>query len=164
MVLKREWATPLTIGAFLLSAVTGVLLFFKIDVGLSKLAHEWLSWALLAGVVVHVVTNFKAFKYHLTTRTGRWVVGLFVVALTASFFIPAAGGGEPPFMPPVRALGRVPMTTLAQVAGVSPEQLRERLARVGVQPTSDAQSVSELVGSDLRKQMPVLAAAFSSAP
>lgn len=36
----REWATPLTIGSFLLIAVTGVLMFFHLDSGLNKLAHE----------------------------------------------------------------------------------------------------------------------------
>ena len=54
MSIKREWATPITIGAFLLSAVTGVLLFFHLDSGLNKLAHEWLSWVLLAAVAFDV--------------------------------------------------------------------------------------------------------------
>lgn len=37
----RKWATPLTIGSFLLMGVTGILMFFHLDIGLNKLAHEW---------------------------------------------------------------------------------------------------------------------------
>ena len=44
----RESATPLTIGSFLLIAITGVLMFFHLDSGLNKLAHEWLGWAMIA--------------------------------------------------------------------------------------------------------------------
>ena len=40
MKLQRDWATPLTIGAFGLLAVTGVLMFFHPDSGLNKAVHE----------------------------------------------------------------------------------------------------------------------------
>ncbi len=36
----RRWATPLIIGAFLLMSVTGVLMFFEIDAGLTAVAHN----------------------------------------------------------------------------------------------------------------------------
>lgn len=39
MAVQREWATPVAAGAFLLSAVTGVLIFFHIDSGLNKFVH-----------------------------------------------------------------------------------------------------------------------------
>ena len=42
MKISREWATPLTIGAFGLMSVTGMLMFFHLDTGFNKLAHEWL--------------------------------------------------------------------------------------------------------------------------
>lgn len=45
MTISRNWATPLTIGSFLLMAVTGLLMFFHLDTGLNKAAHEWLGWA-----------------------------------------------------------------------------------------------------------------------
>jgi len=40
----RTWATPLTISAFLLMSVTGVLMFFHIEGGLTTVAHQWCSW------------------------------------------------------------------------------------------------------------------------
>ena len=43
MKLSRDWATPLTAGAFIVLAVTGLLMFFHLDRGLNHLAHEWLG-------------------------------------------------------------------------------------------------------------------------
>jgi cytochrome b561 len=62
----REWATPLTIGSFLVIAVTGVLMFFHLDSGLNKLAHEWLAWAMLAAVGLHAAVHFKSFSRYFT--------------------------------------------------------------------------------------------------
>lgn len=152
MTIQREWATPVAAGAFLLSAVTGVLIFFHVDSGLNKFAHEWLSWILLVGVALHVVANFGGFKRHLAARRGQWLMGVFALALLLSFF-GAGEKGEPPFAPPIRALAAAPLTTLAQVAGLTPEQLRERLNKAGLQPVSDQQSLSELTGPDLRRQV-----------
>ena len=70
MNVQRSWATPIAAGAFLLSAVTGVLIFFHVDSGLNKAAHEWLSWLLLGGVVLHVLANLGGFKRHFATRGG----------------------------------------------------------------------------------------------
>ncbi|HEY1090516.1 MAG TPA: DUF4405 domain-containing protein, partial [Burkholderiaceae bacterium] len=62
---QRPWITPVVMGAFLLSAVTGVLMFFHLDSGLNKTAHEWLSWAMVIGVGLHVLLNMPAFKRYL---------------------------------------------------------------------------------------------------
>ncbi|HAF43481.1 MAG TPA: hypothetical protein DCK83_00675 [Gallionellaceae bacterium] len=161
MKIQRNWVTPVTAGAFLLSAVTGVLIFFHADTGANKFVHEWLSWVLLGGVLLHVLANLGGFKSHLATARGKLLMGVFVLALAASF-IPLGAGGEPPFMQPMRSLSQAPLTTLAQVAKVTPAQLRDRLVQAGLQPVSDEQSVGELVGPDMKQQMRVLAAILAN--
>jgi len=153
----RPWITPLVIGAFLLSAVTGVLMFFHLDSGLNKTAHEWLSWAMVIGVTLHVLLNMPAFKRYFTQNTGRLVMGAFALVLVLSF-IPAGGegGSEPGFAPPVRALAKTPITVLAQVAGTTTDDMKAKLQAAGVTVTSDQQSVADLVGPDLRAQIGTL--------
>ena len=163
MAVQREWATPVAAGAFLLSAVTGVLIFFHIDSGLNKFVHEWLSWVLLGAVALHLVANFGGFKRHLVTRRGQVLMGAFALILALSFFSPGGPKSEPPFAPPIRALSAAPLTTLAQVAKLSPEQLRERLTTAGLQPTSDQQSLADLTGPDMRKQVKVMSSVFAAA-
>ena len=152
---QRPWVTPAVIGAFFLSAVTGVLMFFHLDSGLNKVAHEWLSWAMVIGVSLHVLLNLPAFKRYFTQTTGRIVIGLFALLLALSFS-PAGGGSEPGFAPPVRALAKAPITVLAQVAGASTEDVKAKLVAQGLAVTSDQQSVADLVGPDLRKQIGTL--------
>ncbi|AOW13204.1 hypothetical protein LPB72_06980 [Hydrogenophaga crassostreae] len=150
----RSWITPLVIGAFLLSSVTGILMFFHFDSGLNKTAHEWLSWAMVIGVSLHILLNLNAFKRYFTQTTGKAVMGLFAVILALSF-IPAGGeaGGDPGFAPPVRALAKAPLPVLAQVLGMSPEALKTELAAKGHAVENDQQSLQDLVGPELRAQI-----------
>jgi hypothetical protein len=160
MNIQRNWVTPVTAGAFLLSAVTGVLIFFHVDSGANKFVHEWLSWILLGGALLHTLANLNGLKAHLRSRRGQVLIGVFVVALVLSF-IPLGGGkSEPPFMAPVRALGESNLVTLAQVAQVTPVELRNRLGKAGVHVDSDQQTLTELVGTDTRRQMQVLGKIF----
>ena len=161
MKIQRSWATPITIGGFLLSGITGVLMFFHLDSGLNKLAHEWLGLVLIAGVILHVTANFPGFKSHLATLRGRLLIGVFAVVLLASFVPLGNKGDGPPFMRPMRALSQAPLTALAQVAKITPEELRARLSKAGLHPASDDQSVSSLVGPDQKKQMRVLGIVFA---
>jgi hypothetical protein len=162
MTIQREWVTPIAAGAFLLSAVTGVLIFFHVDSGLNKVVHEWLSWVLLGAVALHVIANVSGFRRHLGARRGQVLMGLFALVLALSF-IGAGDQDEPPFAPPIRALSAAPLTTLAQVAGLSPDALRERLAGAGLEPSSDQQSLSDLTGPDMRRQMEAMGLLFASA-
>jgi hypothetical protein len=116
----RPWITPLVMGAFLLSAVTGVLMFFHLDSGLNKLAHEWLSWAMVGGVLLHAALNLPAFKRYFGQKTALTVMGAFALVLALSF-IPAAGAKKAPsYAGPVRALADAPLPVLAQVLGKTP--------------------------------------------
>ena len=157
MKITRDWITPITTGAFLLTAVTGILLFFHAATGLNKTVHEWLSWIFLLGAVLHLALNFESFKKYLTRRKGQVLVGSFVLILALSF-LPIGKGHHhhSPFEPPIKALARTPLSTLAQVAGTSPEQLRERLSNKGIAVASYQQSLSELVGDDFRTQVHIL--------
>lgn len=155
MTLQRDWITPITMGAFGLLAVTGVLMFFHIDSGLNETAHEWLSWVLLGGVALHAAVNWAGVRRHLAGWRGRAAVGVFAAVLALSF-VPLGGQGEPPFLPPMRALAAAPLGVLAQVAKVTPAQMRERLQAQGLSPAGDNDTVRSLVGEDTRAQMRVL--------
>lgn len=159
---QRPWITPLVIGTFALMAVTGSLMFFHLDTGLNKTAHEWLGWAMVAAVVLHLLVNVKAFKRYFAQPTGRWIMAASAAVLVLSFVPLGGGGGKPPFVAPMQALARAPLSTVAQVAGVSTDELRARLLRAGVASAGDSQTISELVGPDLGQQMRTLSAAMGS--
>lgn len=155
-MLKREWVTPAAAGVMLVSAVTGALMFFHADTGANKVVHEWIGLAVLAFVLLHVVTNFPSLKRHLAGTRGRAIVAAFVVVLAASFLQIGEGDDEPPFVPPMKALALQPIPVLAQVAGVSPDEMRRRLAAAAKQPVGEGATVSQLAGPDTRRQIHML--------
>lgn len=155
MFIKREWVTPVVVGAFLISSVTGVLMFFHLDMSLNKAAHEWLSWLLLIGVIFHLTTHFKGFKRYFNANKARLIIGFSAFLLLLSF-VPFGGGGKPPFVQPIAVLASTPVSTLASVAQVTPEIMIERLDALGVQVESEQQSLDELVGDDFGRKMNLL--------
>lgn len=157
---QRPWITPLLIGTFALMAVTGSLMFFHLDTGLNKAAHEWLGWAMVAAVLLHLLLNVNAFKRYFTQTTGRWVMLACAAVLALSFVPLGNSGGKPPFVRPMQALANAPLSTVAQVAGISTTELRAKLGRAGVVSQRDTQTVNELVGPDLGDQMRTLSKVF----
>ncbi|HEY3431303.1 MAG TPA: DUF4405 domain-containing protein [Rhodocyclaceae bacterium] len=134
----REWATPLTIGSFILIAVTGVLMFFHLNTGLNKPAHEWLSWILLVGVSLHGAANFGAFKRYFEKRGAMTIIGISVVVLALSF-LPLGGGrgGKPAQMKATDALLDAPVSLVAQVAGKDVQTLLNQLNEAGIHAAAD---------------------------
>lgn len=81
MKLLRIWATPLTIAAFIVMGATGVLMFLHLDSGLNKVVHEWAGWAMVIGVVAHVVLNWRAFSTYFRRPIARVMMAAGVVVL-----------------------------------------------------------------------------------
>lgn len=165
MRISRDWATPLTIATFALMGVTGVLMFFHLDTGFNKLAHEWLGWVMVAGVALHAVANWAAFKRHLLgSRRGQVIVALGL-ALTAASFVPQParpGGGSPPQLA-MRTLLDAPLQHLAPLAGQSPEALVARLRAAGYAQADVGSTLGDLAGHQREREAQLLRLVFSPA-
>ena len=162
MKISREWATPLTIGAFGLMSVTGLLMFFHLDTGLNKLAHEWLSWAMIAGVAAHAFVNWPAFKrYFTSSRQGRAIIGLAAVVLALSFVSLPGERGAPPQILALRALTKAPIAKVAILAGRPADQLMDDLAKAGI-TLPNANASIESVAKDRGAQGKAIATIFGA--
>ena len=128
----RSWATPLTLGAFLLMSVTGVLMFLEWEPGQMTVAHEWFSWLFLAGAGAHIAVNIRPFKNHLKSHWGRSSIAVFTLILTASAFSWGMITGPQLKRPIEQALVEAPLAALAGIAGLSPDALLARLAARGI--------------------------------
>jgi hypothetical protein len=89
--IARDWATPLTMGAFTLMAITGVLLFFRLDVGLNKVAHEWLGWMMIAAVATHAAANWTGLRRYLSAGGKSRAILIAALAALALTFVPVPG-------------------------------------------------------------------------
>jgi len=139
----RTWATPLTIGSFILMSVSGILMFFELDTGLTSGAHQWFSWFFLLGVGGHVTANFYPFKNHLRSRWGQASVAGFVIVLVASFFSWGLVTGSQLKRPIEQALIDAPLSSLAGVTHTEPDALVGKLKAHGI-TAAPGQSIHEL--------------------
>lgn len=156
MKIEKKWVTPLVAGSFLLVSITGILMFFHIDTGLNKVAHEWLGLIMVLGAVLHIVVNLKGFNQMFNNTVGKTIVGVFVLVLGLSFINLGGEGKEKPFMSSVEVLAKASVVDLAQVSHIDKKVLLDRLKSNGVSITDDTQSIKDMVGDDTHKQMEVL--------
>ena len=139
----RTWSTPLTIGSFILMAVTGVLMFFDVVPGYLVFAHEWFSWFFLIGAGGHIALNFRPLARHLQSNWGRASVAIFTIILVVSAF--SFGRITAPQLkwPISNALIEAPLSALADVTRTDPAELLAKLKAHGVTATPD-QNIKEL--------------------
>lgn len=145
----REWATPITVGVFVLMAATGVLMFFHADTSLQKEVHEWAGWVMVAGVAGHAVANWPGLRRYLRLGRPALLMGVFVLVLAGSFF--AGGGaddGPPPPVMAMQAISRAPIGRVAALYGQSGEQARQALAAQGIVLASDEATLASAIGED----------------
>lgn len=156
---SRRWATPVVMASFAFMASTGVLMFFHWHSPLQKELHEWLGWALVAAVLLHVLSNVAAFKRHFSGQRLAAVLLVAVVGVVAgtSFVRPAESKGGSVSAVAVQALAKAPLHTLADVFGLPVAEARQALAGVGLQLPQDSSTLDaaaegqrERIGKGLR--------------
>lgn len=155
----RTWATPLTIGSFLLISATGILMFLEWERGLMTVVHQWFSWAFVAGAAGHIAVNIRPLKNHLRSRWGKASVILFAAILAISFFSWGTVTGPQIKRPIERALVEAPLAALAGVTRTPPEALLQRLDARGIAAVAH-QSIGELAQATGVDENRLLAIAF----
>lgn len=154
----RKWATPLTVGTFLIMGVTGVLMFFHLESTLNKVIHEWAGWAMLVGVGAHLVLNWRAFTTYLKRPLAKGIMGISALLLVVSF-IPTGQEGNPMKMA-AEKMQEAPIEAVIAVSGMDLAEGMQVLAEAGVD-VSEGQSLSEASGGKRGVQMAALRALFA---
>jgi hypothetical protein len=149
----RSWVTPITIGSFVLLGITGLLMLVNIRGGLIVVAHEWLSPIFVCGACLHIRLNWGAVRASLSRARGIVIVGLFAALLAVSVapFERAReiawehGHGREEIGPRAAdLLIQARVSTLAELTGRTPQQLRDSLGLLGVRVTSDSMALADL--------------------
>lgn len=135
MKLMKAMITPFTIGSFFVMAVTGMLMFFHLNTGLNKFAHEWLSWVFVAAVLLHTVFINKRSFLSYFKRVGPVVaIGLFMTVPVLTYL---AGNEDArhPFQRVARTLYHADLPLVSQLLNISDQQLKNRLEGQGLVTT-----------------------------
>lgn len=133
-----RYATPLTLGLFAVSTISGVALFFHLAPGAFHGMHEWLSMVLLVPFAFHVWKNWGPMLGYV--RRGTLVLPLLASLVAGLVFaVPAlrgGGGGGPPPLRAAQLMTRASLANLAPVLGTTPAALQEELGRRGFKVAS----------------------------
>ena len=127
-------ATPLTLGLFAVSTVSGVALFFHWASFAFRGMHEWLSLLLLVPAGLHVWKNWRPLVGYMRRGVLVWPI-LACVAVALPFAVPAmmgAQGASPPLRA-AQALTRVPILAVAPALQTTPAALRAKLKARGIE-------------------------------
>ncbi|TNF37111.1 MAG: hypothetical protein EP329_03990 [Deltaproteobacteria bacterium] len=160
----RTWSTPLTVGAFVLTAGTGLGLFFGLHGGLVQVLHEWLSLAFVLGGLLHFLDHWKSVQVHWRRLRGKALMLAGVAALVIAF-VPLGGdapGGRVSPQATIQTLARVPLPALAEARHEPLTDLKARLEAAGIDMGDGTGSLAEAVGSDRARLNQALAAVLSS--
>lgn len=155
----RQFATAFTIGAFLISSVTGILMFFHWDTGFNKLAHEWLSWILVAGVGLHIYVNWTSFsKYFKNTRTVSLISFLTLVLILSflNFDKNNSKGSKEGVALVMETLSDATIEKLLLIKGKDFQDVESEFLTLGIKNVSMTSTVSEIAGNSREKRMKLI--------
>lgn len=145
LALLNRYATPLITGFFLVSTVSGVALFFHWLPGAFHSMHVWLSLVLLVPFVLHMVRNWKPMMAYARRRT--LLIPLILSILVAIPFAVSGlshqRGGNPMFRT-LALLTQAPLTDLAPILKITPDQLRSKLEQQGYTVASTDRSLDAI--------------------
>lgn len=90
--IDRSWSSPLTGITFALVALTGVAMFFHLELPGIKGIHEWIGLAFAAVGVIHVALNWRCFIAYFKQRQ---TIALLLIVLLASLGLALMSLGGP---------------------------------------------------------------------
>lgn len=146
----RPWATPLTFATFLIVGVTGIVLFFHTGGTLSRVAHEWIGFAVMIAAIAHVALNWRPFTRYVKKPVAAtiMILGIGLTIATSVNFSAADASAQ---LSPARVFGALqtaPISAVAQVAGKDPAGLISDLAAQGYTVASPDQSIRTIAQGD----------------
>ena len=154
-----RFATPFTAGLFLVTAVSGVALFFHLGMRYFFDMHEWLSMLLLLPFGLHLWKNWSSLLGYL--RRGRLALALAISGLlAAAIVIPIAVTGEASGDPGIVAFDLLLDGKLSLVAPLvhrSPSEVVSGLRSKGYTVASVDSTLGEIASSSGRDPPDVLA-------
>ncbi|MBF0323599.1 MAG: DUF4405 domain-containing protein [Alphaproteobacteria bacterium] len=144
------YSTPITVALFAVAVVTGVPIFFHIGDRFLKGAHEWLSLAFVAAVLLHLARHWRGFAVLIKQRRTHVLLVAGGLAM-AAFVAPAvtgSGRGGNPMMALAGKMVEAPLVQLAPALGVEASVLVQRLEAGGISQADPAWSAAAIAAAN----------------
>ncbi|REF89119.1 hypothetical protein DES32_0334 [Methylovirgula ligni] len=156
----NRFATPLITGFFVVSAVSGVALFFHWVPGAFHAMHVWLSMVLLLPFLLHIWKNWRPLLAY--AKRGTLVVPLLAcLAVAVPFAVSGLSGGGRGGNPAFRTVALMTQARISEVAPVlktTPDALLAALKQRGYQARSADETLDAIAAASGKPASEVLLA------
>jgi len=140
----KKYITAISAALFLVMAVSGLAMFFPFGEDLVKEMHQWLAFAFVTAVALHVYKNWGATMTYVRRKTIVAPLALAAVA-AAAFMVPAAlAGREDPRHALMQSLQEAKLADLGRVLNLPTDSLVAQLEQDGFTVTSAEQRLSDI--------------------
>ncbi len=167
----NKWGSTLIFASFVITSVTGVLLYFRIHTPPTEALHIWIGFLMIAGALFHIVRNWGQFLGYF--RRPAFYGGLMVTALISAalaypvlFGTEAAGeGGRPNLRAAItisRVVANASLSDLAPLAKTDASGIMAKLSEMGVTVSDPAASLQSVADSAGKSPQDLAAALFGS--
>ena len=164
----NRWGSTLVLASFVITSVTGILLFFRVRIAPIEELHIWIGFLMIAGALFHIARNWHQFLWSF--RRPALYAGLAITAVLCAYLSypvllgteTAREGGPPGLrsaMAISQAVANAPLSDLAALAKTDSNGLLARLSSMGV-AASDPAATLQSVASASGKSAEELAAAL----
>jgi len=162
MKISKEWATPLTAGAFIVMSVTGLLMFFDAETGFNKPAHEWVGLIMVTAVIFHTVVNWKSLKNHfMNNKIGRTLIIIGAVFTILSFYSgPKENKKVGPNQLVMEQMLKAPLTRVSLFIDEPIDTVVSKLKTQGFNITDVNQSLKQITNENRELQFKALRVLF----
>lgn len=157
----QRYATAATAALFLVTGVSGVLMFFHVGGKMFTSLHEWLGMLFVAAAALHLVRNGRGMVKVMKTMRAQVLFGLVGAAALAFVATSTGSSAMNPAFALVRAVEKAPISAIAPVLGVTVEDLAVRLRGAGVDVTGADQTFAEMAADQGVESQRLLAAALA---
>jgi hypothetical protein len=155
--LIHGFATPLTSGLFVVSAISGVALFFRWQPSIFHTMHVWLSMVLLLPFVVHVWKNWRSLLGYAKRGTlAMPLAASLVAALLFAYFGMTGGRRGNPALRAIPLMTQARLSELAPILKTTPEGLLATLKQRGYQARSIDETLDAVAGASGKQSSEVL--------
>jgi hypothetical protein len=157
---SRKWSTPLTIGTFLFTGVSGLMLFFHLGEGLIKEAHEWIGIAFVLGALLHVKVNWAPFKRYFNLALPRAVMASVLAGSLIFMVTTGHEEGGNPMISAIKTIEAAPLSLVAQLQSRDAEELHLMLEAKGFQVNNTSDTLATIANDNGKSERELIALLF----
>ncbi len=150
-----RWGSTFIFASFVITAVTGVLLFAHIRTPPTEALHIWIGFLMIAAGLFHIVRNWRQFLGYF--RRPAFYGALVVTALISGWFsypvllgTQTAEGGRPNLRSAIaisQAVSSASLADLAPLAKTDANGLMAKLSGMGITVSDPAATLQSIAGS-----------------